>query len=237
MAKPYFLEATAENLTKGVFRAHRPPALTVPDGAVVQVEAINTDIAALERQTASNFPPEVLEPLSIRDKDPEPYFRAHGIRTDTPVMGKLVMALDQVEPLRENGHCITGPVRVEGARPGDVLEVRILDLTLTEPCGCLFLMPGVGALPDQVSRAMCQRVLYNESCTQAELFGCTIPLNPFLGVMAVLDTQDHPSGPPGLFGGNLDLKRATMGSSLFLPVLVPGAMFCCGDPHGAQGNG
>lgn len=235
--KEYVVEAVAENLTKSVFMATRKPILTVPNGAVVQIETINTDIAVLEKRTAGNLSCEAWEPYSIRDMDPEPYFHAYGIRTDTPVMRKLAAALDKVEPLRANSHCITGPIEIEGARPGDVLEIRILELELTEPFGSMFVMPGAGALPDRISRPICQRVLYNDERTQAELFGFPIPLDPFMGVMAVTDTEDRPSGPPGIFGGNLDLKRLTMGTSLYLPVLVPGAMFCCGDPHAAQGNG
>lgn len=230
MAEPYFVEAAVENLTKGKFVAGKKPVLTVPDGSVVRVETVNTDISASEEKRSE-------DPCSLRNPDPEPYFRAYGIRTDTPGMRKLVDALDKVEPFGVNSHCLTGPIGVEGAQPGDVLEIRILDLELTEPCGSMFVVPGAGALPDKISQALCHRVVYNEDRTQAELFGYPIKLDPFLGVMAVTDTEDRPSGPPGPFGGNLDLKRLTKGTSLFLPVLVPGAMFCCGDAHAAQGNG
>ena len=240
MTKVYKIEATANHILKGKISPSRPPVLTVPDGATVELEAINPDIAALERRTTNTFATvweSEREELSIRDPDPTAYFERYGIRTDTPGMRKLVAALDEVEPKGYNSQCNTGPIAIQGALPGDVLEVRIKGLELTEPCGCMFLIPGIGGVPDLVSRAVCQRALYNPERTQTILFGKRIPLDPFLGIMAVADKEDRAAQAPGIFGGNLDLKELRVGNSLFLPVIVKDALFYAGDPHAVQGDG
>jgi len=236
MFKPdYFVNAQPQNLIKGRFTPNRAPVITVPDGAIVRVETLNTDIAAQDSGTEGNLREK--NAPGVRDLDPKPYFDRYGIRTDTPVMRKIIDAVDKVEPMGQSMHCMTGPIAIEGAQPGDMLEVRILDYEIDAPYGCMFLSPGYGGVPDLVKNGKCQRVLYNEACTFADLFGAKIPIDPFLGVMAVADVEDKPSAPPGRFGGNMDLKRLTMGTSLYLPVLVPGALFYVGDAHAAQGNG
>ena len=240
MGENYKIIATPENILKGKFSPDKLPVLRICDGTTVEIETINSDIAALEKKTTNTFADvkeTEREELSIRDEDPEPYYQKYGIRIDTPGMRKLCAALDEAEPKGYNSQCNTGPIAIEGALPGDVLEIQIRKLELTEPCGCMFLIPGIGGAPDIVSHSVCQRVIYNEERTETELFGQKITLEPFLGIMAVADKEDKIAQPPGLFGGNLDLKELKMGTSLFLPVLVKDALFYAGDPHAVQGNG
>lgn len=240
MGKFYQLEANKDTILKGRIHANKEPVLRIQSGDTVELEAINPDIAALETKTTNTFA-SVLESeretLSIRDADPEPYYAKYGIRIDLPGMRKLVSALDEVDPKGYNSQCNTGPIAIEGAEPGDVLEVQVRGIQFTVPYGCMFLIPGIGGTPDQVRRSVCQRLIYDKRCTYTHLFGQKISLDPFLGIMAVADTQDHIAQRPGLFGGNLDLKELRVGSSLFLPVFVKNALFYAGDPHAAQGDG
>ena len=138
-------------------------------------------------------------------------------------------------------HVLTGPIYVEGAAPGDALEVRVLDLALRVPYGVNNTGPGSGVLPDLVATPT-PRIIKTDPERKVALLpgGIEVPLSPFLGIMGVAPPPDLiivSSGPPGRWGGNLDLRTLAVGSTLYLPVFNDGALFYTGDPHGVQGDG
>lgn len=144
-------------------------------------------------------------------------------------------------PRGEGPHILTGPVAVRGAEPGDTLEVRILEVEITEDWGYNLIRPGRGALPEEFPRGS-QRLLPidRQAMTCRLPCGVGVPLRPFFGILAVAPAPERgriSTVPPGEFGGNLDNKELLPGSSLFLPVFVPGANFSAGDGHAAQGDG
>ena len=137
---------------------------------------------------------------------------------------------DRVYPL-------AGPIAVEGAEPGDVLAVEVLDIH-TEGWGWTAILPGLGLLPDDFPDAYL-RIFDISNGEFAQLESATIPLDPFLGTMGVCPAgaKEQPVMPPGTFGGNMDTRQLVRGTTLFLPVQVEGALFSTGDAHGCQGDG
>ncbi|MCC1492873.1 acetamidase/formamidase family protein [Cognatishimia sp. F0-27] len=139
------------------------------------------------------------------------------------------------------GHLLTGPVAVAGAMPGDVLQVDILDVQLRQDWGWTVIRPLVGTLPEDFPDTHHITVALDTEAKIGRLpWGLDLPLAPFFGVMAV-------APPPGwgristieprAHGGNLDNKELVAGTTLYLPVHTEGALFSCGDGHGAQGDG
>jgi len=133
---------------------------------------------------------------------------------------------------------LAGPIRVEGAAPGDTLAVEIIDLR-TRGWGWTAILPGLGLLPEDFPDAHLR--IFDISNGEFAFFGddAAIPLTPFLGTMGVCpaDASEQAVMPPGRFGGNLDTRQLVRGTTLYLPVEVDGAMFSCGDAHGCQGDG
>ncbi len=133
---------------------------------------------------------------------------------------------------------LAGPVEIRGAQPGDTLEVEILDL-VPGNWGWMSILPGLGLLPEEFPDAYLR--IFDLSDGEFIHFTDTIkvPITPFLGTMGV--GPEHAQGqaimPPGTFGGNMDTRHLTVGTKLYLPVQVAGAMFSCGDAHAAQGDG
>jgi acetamidase/formamidase len=139
------------------------------------------------------------------------------------------------------GHILTGPVAVTGAKPGDVLEVRILEVELRQDWGYNVIRPLAGTLPDDFHETRLLHIPLDMKRRIARLpWGTELPLRPFFGVMG---TAPPPawgritSIVPRAHGGNLDNKELIPGSTLYLPVFVEGALFSCGDGHGVQGDG
>jgi acetamidase/formamidase len=138
------------------------------------------------------------------------------------------------------GHPLTGPVRVEGARPGDVLVVEILDMRPGAPFGWTHIRPGRGLLPEAEFSKPFLQIWDLADGTHARMgCGIAVPLAPFPGVMgvALAEPGGHSTMPPRKNGGNMDIKQCTAGTTLYLPVWVEGALFSAGDGHGAQGDG
>jgi acetamidase/formamidase len=134
-------------------------------------------------------------------------------------------------------HRLTGPVYVRGAKPGDTIEVEVLALQ-PGAYGYTAFFPGRGLLPDDFTEPGLK--VWRLDGDRAELRpGVTVPLEPFLGVMGVAPAVHGPVSTiaQGPHGGNLDIKQLTVGARLFLPVMVEGALFSCGDGHAAQGDG
>ncbi len=139
------------------------------------------------------------------------------------------------------GHILTGPVAVTGTVPGEVLEVRILDVTLRQNWGWNIFRPLSGTLPDDFPTARHVTIPLFPDEGRAQLsWGLDLPLAPFFGVMGVSPPPNWgriSTIQPRAHGGNLDNKELVAGTTLYLPVFVEGAHFSCGDGHGAQGDG
>lgn len=138
-------------------------------------------------------------------------------------------------------HILTGPVAIEGAEPGDVLEVRIGAIELRQDWGFNLIRPLGGTLPEEFPEGRILNIPLDRAAMLGRLpFGIDIPLKPFFGVMGVAPPASWgriTSVIPRAHGGNIDNKELVAGTTLFLPVHVPGALFSCGDGHGAQGDG
>jgi acetamidase/formamidase len=138
-------------------------------------------------------------------------------------------------------HPLTGPIWIEGAQPGDVLEVRILGFEFLHPYGVTGFNPDNGTLPDDFPYAWFKLVRFNVGAGIAEFApGITLRLAPFFGSIGVAPSPlvgRISSGPPGHHTGNLDNKELVAGSTLYLPVHVPGALLSMGDGHALQGDG
>ena len=134
-------------------------------------------------------------------------------------------------------HALTGPVYVEGAEPGDVLEINVLEVT-HKGWGWSSVTAGLGFLKERFA----DPYLFHwqlESAVSRSLAPAVVPLSPFCGVMGVAPGEDGEfrTRPPGVFGGNMDVRELSSGSTLYLPVLNRGALFSAGDAHAAQGDG
>ena len=134
-------------------------------------------------------------------------------------------------------HALTGPVWVEGAEPGDVLEIDVL-ATRHAAWGWSSVIAGLGFLKERFSDPYLFHWQLDGESTSS-LAPAVVPVRPFLGVMGVARADDGAfrTRPPGPFGGNLDVRELCAGSKLYLPVYNTGALFSCGDGHAAQGDG
>ena len=139
------------------------------------------------------------------------------------------------------GHILTGPIHVTGAEPGDVLEIRIVDVSLRQDWGYTFVRPLAGALPNDFPEFEQMIVSLDRERRLARLpWGGELPLRPFFGVMGVAPPAawgSISSIQPRAHGGNLDNKELIPGATLYLPVFNTGAGFSVGDGHAVQGDG
>jgi acetamidase/formamidase len=164
------------------------------------------------------------------------YFTAQGIPADQV----LKDVIDVGKASTSRGHVLTGPVYIEGAQPGDMLEVRVLRVDVRTPYGVNAQGPG-GVLKD-VRPTRFEKVFKIDMKRGVVLVapGVEVPIRPFMGIMAVApgpQTPSVPSGPPGPFGGNMDVRLLSAGSTVYLPVFNEGALFFTGDSHAVQGDG
>ena len=211
----------------GNFPAQKAPILIVKSGDTVQIDTGGGN--------------------RWEDKDPFEWAKENDIVL-TDSQAQAIRETQQVlkETPRDagimNGHILVGPIAVEDAMPGDTLEVRILSVTPRIPYGTVGMRPGRGAIPDSVPQPY-TKVVHLDLKRNVGVFepGIEVPLAPFMGVMATLPPREEGpnrrSGPPGAFGGNLDCKELVAGTTLYLPVFHPGALFFTGDAHAAQGDG
>ncbi len=236
-----------ENLTWGDFPIDREPVLRMRSGETVTVQTLSHAGAT-------------------QDEEPISYLGSMGVPPEEVLQDLVDFWASRGERPREgrSGHVITGPIYVEGAEPGDVLEVEVLALETrapwginnTNPTGGVFSpeYPGFreGDVPLDIVPGTRHLIRTDRVDGQeVALFApdVRIPLQPFMGIMAVapeFPVVGQPgvtlpgiqgSRPPGPFGGNLDVKDLTVGSTLFLPVFHRGGLFYLGDPHGVQGDG
>jgi acetamidase/formamidase len=221
-AADHHLRSIPSNMVWGYFAADTPAVMTIKSGDTVVIDTVSLG--------------------GLTDDNPEKFFTDHGFSLDNPVVKESIAIKKEVKSLGIKGHMMTGPIFIEGAEPGDTLEVRVLDIKSRLPYGMNSGGPGRGGIPDVVPRPYQKYIPFDLSRNVAK-FSDTIevPLNPFQGVMAVAPTPDRgklPSGPPYPdVGGNFDNKHLGKGATVYLPVQIPGALFHVGDPHAAQGNG
>lgn len=208
------LEVTPETVAYGYYWAEAAPVLRVASGDIIDVDTLLTNSpAGLER---AGVAPDKVQ-ASLR-------------RIVTEVTG------DRRGP---GGHILTGPVYVEGALPGDVLEVQVLSIDLPIDYGYNGCS---GFLPENCDRNQPVKIVaLDRTAMTAEFFpGVIVPLKPFFGSMGVAPPAEVgrvSSNPPSRFAGNMDNRELTAGATLFIPVFVPGALFAVGDGHAAQGDG
>ena len=211
------LKVTPQTVTWGRYDAEAKPALTVADGDTVIVHTVLTNS------------PTGLEKAGVKPADVEPELR--DVYDHVPAAAR-----------GPGGHVLTGPIYVQGARPGDVLEVRIERIDLAIPYSYNAFRYGAGLLTDDFLAGRTKIVPLDRSAmTAAFAPGVTVPLRPFFGSMGVAPPPEVgrlDSAPPtALNGGNMDDRSLVAGTTLYLPVNVPGALFFIGDGHAAQGDG
>jgi acetamidase/formamidase len=216
------LRSTPETVLWGYLAANLTPALTIKSGEIVEIEA-------LSHQGLTT------------DRDPAKFFAAYGIAAED-VLADATAVFSQVKrPKGASVHILTGPIYVNGAEPGDTLEVRVLDIKFRVPYGINNTGPGKGVLPNLL-KTQSVKLIRLDLERRVALFSddIEIPLNPFMGIMAVSPPRSLgmvSSTPPGAWGGNMDLKFLGRGSTLYLPVFNRGAQFFTGDGHAVQGDG
>ena len=134
-------------------------------------------------------------------------------------------------------HALTGPIFVEDAEVGDVLQIDVLEVA-HKGWGWSSVISGLGFLKERFAEPYFFPWELTGNVSRS-LTPATIALRPFCGVMGVAPAEDGEirTRPPGIFGGNMDVRDLASGATLYLPVLNPGALFSCGDAHAAQGNG
>jgi len=134
-------------------------------------------------------------------------------------------------------HALTGPVAIAGAMPGDVLQVDVLEVQ-HKGWGWSSVIPGLGFLKERFAESFFFNWELEESVTRS-LAPAVVPLRPFCGIMGVAPAEhgEFRTRPPGVFGGNMDVRELATGATLYLPVQQVGALFSCGDAHAAQGDG
>ena len=175
----------------------------------------------------------------INGTDPVQFFAQAGIAAKD-VLPDAIEIYNQVQRPKDAGvHVLTGPIYVQGAEPGDMLEVRILEIELRVPYGVNNSNKGTGVLPDLHAKPY-PKVIKFDYVRRIAVFSSRvdIPLSPFMGIMTVTPPGGLPNTrPPGVYGGNMDFNRLSKGATLYLPVLQSGALFYTGDAHAAQGDG
>jgi len=212
--KTHRLEATPATVAYGYYWSEAKPALRIASGDIIDVDTLLTN-----------------SPTGLsRAGVPEEKIQASLKSIVAEVTG------DRRGP---GGHILTGPVYVEGAEPGDVLEVKILSIDFPIEYGYNGCS---GFIPENCERGAPPKIitLDRKNMTAEFLPGIVIPLRPFFGSMGVAPAPEMgrvSSNPPGRHAGNMDNKELVAGSTLFVPVFVPGALFEVGDGHGAQGDG
>lgn len=214
--------STPETVSWGWISAQRAPVLRVRPGQTVRIDTvshqgINTAL------------------------DPDAFFGQAGIAPKSVLQDARDIHARVKRPSGAGPHIITGPVYVEGAEPGDLLEARVLDVEIRVPYGVNATGPGSGAAPDLLAEPA-QRIIKLDPARKVALFapGVEVPLAPFTGIVAVApppESSPASTKPPGAFGGNLDFKHLIAGATLYLPVFNRGALFYIGDGHACQGDG
>ncbi len=151
---------------------------------------------------------------------------------------RLESTTEDVQSYDFRGHPLTGPVAIEGAQPGDTLQVDILEVR-PAAFGWTAVLPGYGLLQEDFGEPYLRTWDLSDGRFARLLDVARVPIEPFCGVMgvALAKSGEHSTVPPRRTGGNFDIRQLVAGSTLYLPVEVDGALFSVGDAHAAQGDG
>ena len=216
------LRSTPETVVWGYFAADIAPVLRIKSGQTVRIDTVshggvNTGV------------------------DPVTFFGRAGIAPDQVLKDAIDIYEKVSRPKGASAHILTGPIYVDEAAPGDMLEVRILALEPRVPYGVNNSNRGTGVLPDLLAAAA-PKVIKFDLARNVALFSSDIevPLTPFMGIMGVAPPRDTwlvSSRPPSRWGGNMDFNKLTTGATLYLPVFHGGGQFFTGDSHAVQGDG
>lgn len=215
MSTTHTLPAKPETVRFGAFDASFGPVLTVQSGDTVVMECVSGH--------AEIMPP------------PE-----SGLRVPPALAAIHAAGIPRLGP-----HIVTGPVAIEGAEAGDALEVFIEKVELGADWGYNHFRPLVGTLPEDFPYRRLLHIPVDRAANTCKLpfgpgGGLSLPLSPFFGVMGVappIEWGQISTKEPRAHGGNLDNKELVEGTTLWLPVHAPGALFSAGDGHGVQGDG
>lgn len=250
LGKVYYVPSTLDTIQWGYLpNATSTSVLTVPSGATVVFDTLSHE-GILEDQ----------------GRDPVAYFGKHGVPVRSVLKDAIAITSSNLahDFAKDGPHIVTGPVAIQGAEPGDVLKVDVLAVTPRVSYGVISNRHGKGALPGEFpegpkpepdASSATPEKFHNVSIftpIRKNAHGhwegvmknqrgetVTFPTAPFIGVMGVAADTSEPvhSVPPGVYGGNMDVKELGAGATVYLPVFVPGANFYAGDPHMVQGNG
>jgi acetamidase/formamidase len=212
--KLHRLETTPATVAYGYYWSEAPPVLRIDSGDIIDVDTLLTNT------------PAGLAKAGVPDEKIQASLKA--------IVGEVTG--DRRGP---GGHILTGPVYVEGAEPGDVLEVKILSIDLAIDYGYNGCS---GFLPENCESGLPVKILSldRKKMTAEFLPGIVIPLKPFYGSIGVAPAPELgrvSSNPPGRHAGNLDNRELIAGSTLYIPIFARGALFEIGDGHAAQGDG
>jgi acetamidase/formamidase len=211
--KTYQLKATPKTIAWGYYDAAAPPVLRIQSGDTVEVQTVSGNPSRLE---SAGVPPDQIQP-------------------------ELRAIYKEVTNKGPGGHLLTGPIYIEGAEPGNVLEVRIQDIKLGVPYATNSFSPGRGFLPEDFPYARTKIIPLDAQKMIARFAqGIEIPLKPFFGSMGVAppDVSGRiSSAPPWVHAGNLDNRELVAGTTLYIPIHAKGALFEVGDGHAGQGEG
>jgi acetamidase/formamidase len=207
------LRASPTTVHRGFFDASLTPVLTIDSGDVVRLWT-----------TTGN--PRYFESLGVpREKIP----------------AELYAAFEGAPGDGRDDHTLDGPIAVRGAELGDTVEIKIRRIDLWLPIAAMSFRANRGSLPEDFPYSR-DRVFFFDPAKKAIDFapGIVIPTKPFWGVIGVAPPHSMgrvPSGPPNVFGGNMDNHDLQPGTSVFLPVHTSGALISIGDGHAVQGDG
>jgi acetamidase/formamidase len=211
--KVHELHPTPATVRRGFYDASLKPVLTIASGDTVKL------------WTATGNPR---------------YFENLGVPKEK-IPAELYAAFEGVQDNERGDHTLDGPIYVTGAEPGDTLEIRILSVELWLPIAAQSFRPHRGVLPEDFPYAK-DRVLWIDLNKKTIEYapGVVVPAKPFWGDIGVAPPPEMGrvvSGPPNINGGNMDNHDLGAGSTLYLPVHVPGALLSISDGHAAQGDG
>ena len=206
------LKASPSTVAWGYYDPDSKPVMTIDSGDTVEVQTILASAGTLNKY---GVPDELIRP-EMRE-------------------------MEQITDRRVPGHLLVGPIFIRDAKPGDVLEVRILELHVAEAYAINLFPTGGGVIPEDFPYTR-TKVIPLDRANSVAAFSkdIAIPLHPFFGSMGVAPAKlvgRISSIPPGPHAGNLDNKELTAGSTLYIPVNIPGALFSFGDGHAGQGDG
>src|SRR5580700_2508762 len=214
-AADHLLKITPETVAWGYYWSAAKPVLTVNSGDTVTVECVSVGN------------PRTLE--------------AAGLPADQVEADIRALYANQPKDKGPGGHPLTGPIAIEGAMPGDVLEVRIKEIRLRSPYAFNSFGPTSGFLKEDFTTRGTRIIkLDREKMIGHFAPGIDVPLRPFFGSMGIAPPESAgkiSSAPPGIHAGNMDNKELVAGTTLVIPVHAPGALFEVGDGHAGMGNG